>query len=502
MDETPPPAGLPTDSLDDLKSLRFTLDKTEYTRLLAEQGPAYGTARGQSIKDCFYDTPDFALAQHGFTLRLRQIARKRSLALAYGDFSKDVMLPGPSLDLTLFGPEWLATLNEIIQGAPLKPTAYTKSTQTARIFDGTTLVFETGFLNPDDQKLAFFEVEVHAPALHLAETSLALADRVKLQVQPEQPGLRAIRLAGGPAPRLCKTAIGLKGDPCLDDAIFYLIRACLTQFQANWPVFFEGDRVGAIHQMRVAMRRLRSALGFFNRILPTSAFLTLRDEAKRIANVMGDARNWDVFTMGLQAGPMRIFTHEVGFVDLDAQCEAHRQAGYAQIEALLKHPQTTKFLLNAEALLAQRGWRATLPPDALPRLAEPARIVATQGLERMHRKLRKRGKNLAQLSVDELHLLRIDLKKIRYIADFFGGLYKAEGRVRQFSRAAAHLQEELGLMNDVATAAGLISSLQASATETDRALGIILGWTAHAAHGSPRHLKTAWKAFLEAKLFT
>lgn len=503
MDETSPPVAPPQAPPNDLKPLRFALDKIEYARLLAELTQANSAARGQLVRDCFYDTHNFALARHGFALRVRQIARKRSLALFLHDFIKeDVALPGSSPELTLLGPDWLAMLSGITQGAPLKPQAQTKTTRTTHAFDGATLLFETGFLNPDAQKLAFFEVEISAPTPRLPETALAIADRVKLRFQPESIGTRAIRLAGGPAPGLCKAAAGLKGDPCLDDAIFHLIRTCLTQFQANWPVFYEGDRIGAIHQMRVAMRRLRSALGLFNRVLPAAGFLPLRDEAKRIATVMGEARNWDVFTIALQTGPIRAFANEVGFVDLEAQCEAYRQAGYAEIEALLKHPQTTRFLLNAEALLAQRGWRAMLPSEALPRLAEPARIAATQGLERRHRKLRKHGKKLVRLSVEERHLVRIELKKIRYMADFFGGLFKPEGRVRQFNRATAQLQEELGMMNDMATAMRLIARLHASSAETERALGIILGWTAHSALGTPRSLKTAWKSFLDAKLFT
>lgn len=458
--------------------------------------------RGRPVRDHFFDTADFALAREGLALRVRQIARKRSLALLHGAFVRETILHGPTPDLALLGPDWHATLAGLTQGAPLHLQASATITQTLREFNGALLAFETGSLTPDHQKQVFFEIELTEPAALLPEAALLLAGRFKLRQQPESLALRAIRLAGGPPPCVCKAVAGLKGDPSLDEAIVRIIQSCLTQFRANWPVFYEGDKVGAIHQMRVSMRRLRAALGLFNRVLPTADFLTLRDEAKRIATAMGEARNWDVFTIALQTGPMLAFPHEAGFATLKAQCQAHRQAGYQQVAALLTHPDTTLFLLKAEAFLAHYGWRANLPSEMLPRLAEPARIMATQALERLHRKLRKHGRKLTQLPVDERHLVRIELKKLRYMADFFAGLCKPAGRVQKFNRAAARLQEELGQLNDMAMAEILVKRLEGGSQETERALGIVLGWAAHAALGAPRSLAISWKKFLDTRLFT
>jgi CHAD domain-containing protein len=299
-----------------------------------------------------------------------------------------------------------------------------------------------------------------------------------------------------------KGAPGLNGQPCLDEAVEQIIHACLEQFRANMPVFFEGDEVGAVHQMRVAMRRLRSALGLFNRALPAPEFLTLREEAKRIAAAMGDARNWDVFIAMLRNGPASAFPDEVGFAGLEAQCAAHREGGYRKVRKLLEDPATTRFLLTAEAFVARRGWRSGLPAELLPRLAQPAREFGAECLERLHRKVRKGGKHLAQLPAHERHMVRIELKKLRYAAEFFGNLFEARGRVRQFNRAAAALQEELGKLNDMATAEHLATRLEGGTPEALQALGIVLGWTAHAALGDPRSLTATWKEFQDAKLFT
>lgn len=492
----------PTTIITDSGFCRFALNKSEASLLTTSPLLTPKTVRGTSVQDHFFDTDHFTLAQQGIALRVRKVRRSISLAVLHGGCIKEVALPTIAPDLSVFDPAWRMRLEETLQGLPLKIIATAHTTQTKRKLNETVVTLESGFLNVGAQKLAFSELEVMAEAPLLPEAALTLASHFRLRQQPETLAMRAVRLAGGPVPSPCKAGPGLRGTPSLDEAIAQIIQSCLTQFRTNWPVFYEGDKVGAIHQMRVSMRRLRSALKLFHRILPVSTFLDLRHDAKLIATVMGDARNWDVFIDALQAGPMAAFAPEVGFTALEAQCEAHRQAGYQQVDALLKCPDTTRFLLNAEAFLARRGWRANLPAEALPQLAEPARIMAAQALERLHRKLRKRGKNLIDLPVVERHLVRIELKKLRYAADFFGGLFKPEGRVQQFSKAASHLQEELGKLNDLATAEDLIPHLKAESVEAQRALGIILGWTAHAALGEPVTLKAAWKEFLNTRLFT
>jgi triphosphatase len=484
--------------------LRFRLDEAGLTALAASpplvQSPS--PARARRFQDRFFDTDDFALAREGITLRLRKSGRGAKMALLHAGESLEAAVPGQEPDLAALGPDWQAALTNILEDAALTEMAGASVRQTTRELGGAQLAFETGHLIADGEKHAFSELQISGPAAILPDTALALAARFPLRLQPEPLGQRAVRLTGGPAPAVQKAAPGLRGEPCLDEAVEHIIRACLNQFRANMPVFFEGDEVGAVHQMRVAIRRLRSALGLFNRALPTPEFRTLRDEAKRIAGTMGEARNWDVFIAMLREGPAAAFPDEAGFMALEAQCVAHRQAGYKLVRALLEDPATTRFLLVTEAFIAKRGWRGGLPAELLPRLAEPAKSFGAESLERLHHKVRKRGKHLAALPAHDRHLVRIELKKLRYAAEFFGNLFEPRGRVRSFNRAAAALQEELGKLNDMATAEGLAVRLHGGTPEALRAIGIVLGWAAHAALGDPRALNAAWKEFQDTKLFT
>jgi CHAD domain-containing protein len=79
-------------------------------------------------------------------------------------------------------------------------------------------------------------------------------------------------------------------------------------------------------------------------------------------------------------------------------------------------------------------------------------------LDRRHKLLRKRGRNLTQLSMAERHAVRIAAKKLRYAAEFFSELY-AHNQAQVYLNALAGLQDGLGALNDVATTRRLLASL-------------------------------------------
>jgi len=158
-------------------------------------------------------------------------------------------------------------------------------------------------------------------------------------------------------------------------------------------------------------------------------------------------------------------------------------------------------VLTVEAFLARHGWRNGVPAEALDTLTAPVLDFATANLLRLHRKVRKRGKHILSLTPHDRHLVRIELKKLRYAADLFGGLFTARNKVKQYAETAAGLQEELGNLNDLATARELLDRLDGSKPDTARAIGIVLGWCAHSALADDAVLEKRWKAFTSTKSF-
>jgi len=90
--------------------------------------------------------------------------------------------------------------------------------------------------------------------------------------------------------------------------------------------------------------------------------------------------------------------------------------------------------------------------------------------------VRKRGKQLAQLDANKRHKLRIQVKKLRYAAEFFSGLFqnkKAVRRQKKFMPALERLQDGLGDLNDIAVDERLIAS--AAAPKRAFAAGLLTG---------------------------
>jgi CHAD domain-containing protein len=123
-------------------------------------------------------------------------------------------------------------------------------------------------------------------------------------------------------------------------------------------------------------------------------------------------------------------------------------------------------------------------------------------LERRYDQVRKKGRKLGGLPPRELHRLRIAIKKFRYAADFFAGLYEA-GTARQALRRLARVQEVLGAMNDAATAASLVAEGfdGARGRRVLEAKGILLGWSRGRAATLRRELDGAWKEFRATERF-
>ncbi len=215
----------------------------------------------------------------------------------------------------------------------------------------------------------------------------------------------------------------------------------------------------ALHQIRVALRRLRSAFTLFRPLFSADpAAATLRDEIKRVTEPFGRARNLDVFLDETLAPEIERRPEEAGLHDLRALIGAERERATAAVLAILDSAAWRGLIFDLVAWIEAGPWRRTEGARS-----RPAEDFAAEVLERLRRRIKRRGRHLDRLEPEERHRVRIDAKKLRYGAEFFAGLY-AEGKSRKrhkaFVAALAALQDHLGALNDIATAhdigAGLI----------------------------------------------
>ena len=125
-------------------------------------------------------------------------------------------------------------------------------------------------------------------------------------------------------------------------------------------------------------------------------------------------------------------------------------------------------------------------------------------IERRWRQAIKRCKHFAGLSLDERHQVRIALKNLRYTIEFLESLFDASS-VKALIKRLKGLQEDLGYLNDLRTAQGLIRELARPTghdiNDVGLAAGAVIGWHLHKLTNLEAKLCEDVRRFKKAKPF-
>jgi inorganic triphosphatase YgiF len=488
----------------DLRSSLFNLE------LLAA---ASVRPRGQRLVATYYDTPDDSLARAGISVRLRKSGARRALTVKWSLGGVDAFSRGEveapfsdaEPDVSVFGPEISGRVTEAARGVKLVPRFETRvHRRTAELRLGASCVeiaLDEGEIVASGNRLKISECELELkdgdPAALFALA--AQLTRAGLRLNPASKSQRGSLLVRGEKPSEVRAVTPhLDGAASVEDAMGAIIQSALMQFVSNWPAFLDAELPESVHQMRVALRRLRAALAIFEKTFPGAGFRRFRDEAKEFANALGRARDQDVFIDLVSEGPRQIFAAEPSFEILLSASLAKRLDAYRRAKEIVSTPDASRFVLELQAFVTSRGWRNALGTEDLPRLGRPARALADNALERLYRRARRLGKEIMVADTDQRHDLRIVLKNLRYASEFFASLYDA-GAAKKFTKAVGALQDALGAHNDSASALKLVE-IDAIPSEI-LAVGIVKGWCAREITSPESYLHDHWLAFKKVHRF-
>ena len=205
--------------------------------------------------------------------------------------------------------------------------------------------------------------------------------------------------------------------------------------------------------MRVALRRLRSALSLFRRVAGSPELDRVKRDLGALARALGPARDWDVFLAGAGRDVGKLLPDEKAVARLNAAARRRRRAAYTELARVLDAPEFQLMLLDLVQLAVARPWQRDATQDR-PRLVAFAR----HALDRKLKRVLEAGDDLSPLPPEELHALRIRCKRLRYAAEFFAPLASGK-QSRRFLRRLAAVQERLGQLNDGSVAGGLLGEL-------------------------------------------
>jgi CHAD domain-containing protein len=202
-----------------------------------------------------------------------------------------------------------------------------------------------------------------------------------------------------------------------------------------------------IHQLRIATRRLRTALRLFRHLLPAKDAATLRKELRWFARALGDVRDLDVYAENFRAYLQTLPPEQLQDLGgYELHLRRARAEARAELGALFGDERYTALLASFAAFLdgaptpaALRRWRSFEIRDGFKKyLRKSAKRVQKLG--------RKIGREAA---AKKLHELRIRTKRLRYELEFFTEVYPSLAGTAKATKA---LQEVLGAHQDACTA--------------------------------------------------
>lgn len=514
--DSPVPRGL---------ALRFAVGAEALPRLRRLDLFAGTLSFRRSITSIYYDTPDLTLKRRAVALRIRRDGRvyRQTVKAGYiGDRTVPeehrwhATVPHAMPDLS--APElrdWLGDLDS----AGLQPVFASRIRRTTRLLQPApdTIVevsFNRGLVaTPGGSEVAISEIDLdlrQGDVEALFAVARILNQAADLRIEPRSLAARGYALIagldGGAVATRRHGRIDLDRALPVEEALALIARRSLTHLLVNDPVARRGDPEG-VHQMRVALRRLRVALNLFKALIPPEQLTWASGEVKWLAEALGAARNWDVFAE--LVGPVeQAFEADPDLECLSRTISEARRTAHAAISTVLASRRYAQLTLELTAWIETRAWRRQSVSERSVRLLSPLGDLADQLLERRYRKARKHIKCFAQLDAEGRHQLRIALKKMRYTADSFARIYDGKTVARYLKRLAA-LQQDLGVLNDIATADKLIADLpgpvpeEPSAGEGDvrRGAALVRGWSRHAAVRRCAALDRELSAFRKAKPF-
>lgn len=447
----------------------------------------------------YFDTPEFDLRRRGVALRLRRVGYhwvqtvKAEAATAGALTSRpewEVQVTGNQPDFTALPAEALA-LFQGVDRARLGAIFHTEFQRTAwqlhQASGQVELALDQGDIRAAERCLPISEVELELKgggADSLFDLVRQLLDSVALRPEPRSKAMRGYQLCGAlPVGPVKANKPGLQPELTAGEAWQRMMSAAAGQLAANLPGFLEADDPEYLHQMRIAIRRLRSTVGLAKAV--GMAVPPWAAELKWLLGEFNPARDWDVFATETLPAVRQALEHP-GFSGLAKVVTARRAQANAEARAALLAGRGVRLLLDMERDLLRVHGSEVRSGD-----------WARQVLERRLRQLRRSGKDFANLPPPQRHQVRIAAKRLRYAADAFAGLYG--DRAQDYIRHLSHLQDMLGAANDAAVASGLLRELAPRQAGVAWAAGMVEGYLVGQATARDAQVAQAWCDFSRVK---
>lgn len=430
------------------------------------------------LYNIYFDTPKLDLHRSAMALRLRRSGSQWLQTLKGGGSIKaglhqrnewEGRVRGPALDFSIPEAAGWDTLLPVALRKELQPLFVTDFSRSSRIVSRQGAHIEVCMDRGEiitklrSQPICELELELKSGSpRQLFELALSIWDIVPFEIEVVNKAEYGFRLLAGLNEQPCKSEPPkLTPADSLIHGLQTAIWSCFLHLQKNWRGALAGDDADFLHQVRVALRRLRVLLHFMQQLRDDDTLGCFTAEIADLSVALGQVRDWDVFISRT----------------LQPLCKAGAKRGGWPV--LLANSQTRRAICQA-ALRAQAHeiqnlmlrFALWMYSDYWTRLAGGQRQVSNLAAHRLNKLAHRFTLMLVRLDqrdAYQLHELRIMAKKLRYSAEFFGGWFD-DARVGSFLNALGEVQQILGEINDAAVAYRLLDELIADGTKHSRAM--------------------------------
>lgn len=487
----------------DIKALK----NHEVIKKYASQAPVI-----QQQEAIYFDSPDFHLKNSNLSLRVRKSSNEwtqtlkagRLVSGLYERYEWENAVPSPALDLYALrntidkkGPwrEMFASPKTAAELAPIFTTNIQRTRWDLQTTDGAhiELVLDQGTVEGAGTSHPICEIELELKSGNkeqLINIALALLKDIPMRPGYETKSAHGYQLHSQNVYAAVKTEpLELTPKMTIEQAFEAIIENCLRQIQANQAGVAGSNDIHCLHQMRVGLRRLKSALRMFNDVIELPEELKL--ELDWLGEQLGAARDWDVLA-----------TSTLPNLQLsDPVIEQIKQAAERKAEDMhevaataLNSNRYARLILSLLQWLGNRDWRNSATESSNENLDKRLKPFSQRMLNRDRNRLINRGRDLQDADAHHRHRVRIAAKKLRYDTEFFRSIYSSK-QTKDYVKALSKIQDELGLLNDIAVGEGLLLELQSEQKELASAASYVRGYlSAHTAEGKKKTRKL-WKRF-------
>src|SRR5471030_3071597 len=414
---------------------------------------ADGGARDAQLLARYFDTSDFYLRQHGAGLRVRKV-------------------DGEWIQTMKAGGGVQAGLHERLQAqfaVRVERTTWDLHVDGAAI----EMVLDVGAVEHNSASDPINEIELELKSGQpetLYRFALQLLEDLPLRLENSNKAERGYALCSQSGTSVHKAdELALDADGTLADAMLAIFHNCLQHIQRNEAGVIHSDNAESVHQMRVGVRRLRSALKLFDASAPCPPELV--QDIEWLGGELGGARDWDVLSTSTLQRASQALAASKQVMALQTLMLERVRAQRRLAVAAITSARYTRLLLSLAAWLIETAAGS----DALQ---QPVRGYARATVKRKHQKLLQRGARIADANAE------LDA----------GALHRSK-RVRPYLAALSNLQDELGRHNDLVVADRLLEELEQEQPAQAGAIAFVRGYLLAQQGSDQPEVRKAWKAF-------